>query len=122
MQGMAVSPFGMMDVSVLSEGGMEGLSSSRCRTTFYSLHPPRVRLYSTKTLKPLGTLDYHRKGCQAVTFAQYQHEQPPAVGADGEDIEDEMSAAEKADRRRWLAAGSQDSRVSVWSLISFEKP
>lgn len=78
-------------------------------------------MYSTKTLKPLGTLDYHKKGCQAVAFARYQHEHPSSVVDDDEDVEDDMSAAEKADRRRWLAVGSQDSRVSVWSLISFEK-
>lgn len=81
----------------------------------------RVRLYSTKTLKPLGTLEYHKKGCQAVAFAHYQYEEPPQVVGDDDDQEDEMSEDERADRRRWLAVGNQDSRVSVWSLISFEK-
>ena len=79
----------------------------------------RVRLYSTKTLKPLGTLDYHKKSCLAVTFAR-------ALDAfsqtrSDEDSEDEMTEAEKDARSRWLAAGSQDHRVSIWQLISFEK-
>ncbi|KIP11199.1 hypothetical protein PHLGIDRAFT_100170 [Phlebiopsis gigantea 11061_1 CR5-6] len=78
----------------------------------------RVRLYSTKTLKALGTLEYHKKSCQAIAFAWYEHERSGPMEVD-EDVEEEMS--ERADRRRWLAAGSQDNRVSLWSLISFEK-
>lgn len=80
----------------------------------------RIRLYSTKTLKPLGTLEYHKKSCQAVAFARYEHEHSGPM-EDDEDVEEEMSDAERANRRRWLAAGSQDNRVSVWSLISFER-
>ncbi|EKM58244.1 uncharacterized protein PHACADRAFT_182611 [Phanerochaete carnosa HHB-10118-sp] len=79
----------------------------------------KIRLYSTKILKPLGTLDYHKKSCQAVTFARYQHEQP--IPTDDADEEEGFSEDEKAGRRRWFAVGSQDNRVSVWSLISFEK-
>ena len=79
----------------------------------------RVRLYSTKTLKPLGTLEYHKKSCQAVAFARYEHELLRPVD-DGEDDE-EITKEERAERRRWLAAGSQDNRVSLWSLISFER-
>lgn len=36
--------------------------------------------------------------------------------------EEEMSVTEKAKRCRWLAAGSQDQRVSIWELINFSKP
>ncbi|KAI0926060.1 hypothetical protein AcV5_008624 [Taiwanofungus camphoratus] len=82
----------------------------------------RIRLYSTKSLKPLGTLDYHKKSCQVVAFArsdplQSEGHTPPADVED--DSEDEMSKEEKADRTRWLVAGGQDHRVSIWSLISF---
>lgn len=93
-----------------------------CRRKFLSLPVDprvcRVRLYSTKTLKALGTLEYHKKSCQAIAFAWYEHERSGPMEVD-EDVEEEMS--ERADRRRWLAAGSQDNRVSLWSLISFEK-
>ena len=91
-----------------------------------SLTPPahpqinRVRLYSTKTLKALGTLEYHKKSCQTVAFARYEHERPGPMEVE-EDAEEEMSEEERADRRRWLAVGSQDNRVSLWSLISFGK-
>lgn len=37
------------------------------------------------------------------------------------DSEDEMSEAEKEERSRWLAVGSQDCRVSLWPLMSFER-
>ena len=75
-----------------------------------------MRLFSTKSLKSLGTLDYHKKSCQAVVFAR--------SGTDiesSDDSEDEMSAEEKLERTRWVVAGSQDNRVSIWPLISFEK-
>ncbi|KAJ7632862.1 WD-40 repeat-containing protein [Roridomyces roridus] len=73
----------------------------------------RIRLYSTKTLRPLGTLRYHKIGCQALEFAR-------SVDSE-EDEDEEMSAAEREARGRWLAAGSKDHRVSLWALISFEK-
>lgn len=37
------------------------------------------------------------------------------------DSEDEMSEVEKEARGRWLAVGSQDNRISLWPLISFER-
>ncbi|KAL6299266.1 WD-40 repeat-containing protein [Sparassis latifolia] len=81
----------------------------------------KVRLFSTKSMKPLGTLDYHKKSCTAVAFARQEPRQGevPLLGVD-EDNEDEMSGEEKAERTRWLAAGGQDNRVSIWGLISFD--
>ncbi|KAI0779107.1 WD-40 repeat-containing protein [Irpex lacteus] len=82
----------------------------------------KVRLYSTKSLKPLGTLDYHKKSSQAVAFARSLCGTiSEAADEEDADSEDEMSQAEKEERSRWLAVGSQDSRVSLWQLISFEK-
>ncbi|KAJ6531705.1 hypothetical protein B0H19DRAFT_966506, partial [Mycena capillaripes] len=81
----------------------------------------RIRLYSTKNLKALGTLRYHKTGCQAVEFARAVD----AVETDAEEDEDEdeeMSAEEREVRGRWLAAGAKDHRVSLWALISFSRP
>jgi len=39
-------------------------------TIFVARPSHRIRLYSTKTFKLLGTLDYHKGGIQAVTFAR----------------------------------------------------
>lgn len=89
--------------------------------------PPRIRLYSTKTLKPLGTLNYHKDGCQTVIFARLMHptafsanvgEEPSIANDDGSD-EDEMNEEEKMARTRWVVGGGKDHRVSMWTLMSF---
>ena len=38
-----------------------------------------------------------------------------------DDDDDEFNFNEKEDRTRWLLGGGKDNRVTVWSLISFEK-
>ncbi|KAI0370398.1 WD-40 repeat-containing protein [Pilatotrama ljubarskyi] len=86
----------------------------------------KVRLYSTRTFKPLGTLTYHKKNCQCVAFTRSQPQAPAsatlAAGAGGEeDDEDDMTEREKAERTRWLVSGGQDSRVAIWSLMNFGK-
>ena len=106
----------------------------------------RVRLYSVKTFKPLGTLDYHKNGIQALAFARNvlstslpsrtqsgegevgsrSGATPALVGegdGTGDDDEDgEFSDAEVETRKRWLAAGGKDGRISVWELMDFAKP
>ncbi|KAJ7274518.1 WD40-repeat-containing domain protein [Mycena haematopus] len=79
----------------------------------------RIRLYSTKNLKPLGTLRYHKSGCQAVEFARSVDADARTAEENGED--EEMTEEELETRGRWLAAGAKDRRVSLWALISFEK-
>lgn len=79
----------------------------------------RIRLYSTKTLKSLGTLAYHKEGCQAVAFACSLREDTAPVESEEDTDEDDMGAVEKEVRSRWLAAGGKDSRVSIWEMISF---
>jgi hypothetical protein len=80
----------------------------------------RVRLYSTKSLKPLGLLEYHKGSCQALAFAHSVPELAREEGDDGElDSEDELGADERAARGRWLASGGKDARVAVWPLMSF---
>ncbi|TEB34631.1 WD40 repeat-like protein [Coprinellus micaceus] len=87
-----------------------------------------VRLYSTKSLKPLGTLRYHKSNCQALAFA---HDKPTKEdlggGADEKieheedsDSDDDTTASDRAAISRWLLAGGKDNRVSVWKLMSFE--
>lgn len=81
----------------------------------------RIRLYSTKTFKPLGTLKYHKSACQCLEFARSMQfkENPDVEEIDSDD--EELSKEEKLDRSRWLIAGGKDNRVSIWSLMSFEK-
>ena len=88
-----------------------------------------VRLYSTKSIKPLGTLRYHKSNCQALAFT---HDTPPtkkvlsgdAVGKvedeEDSDSDDDITTSDKASISRWLLAGGKDNRVSVWTLMSFD--
>lgn len=82
----------------------------------------RIRLYSTRTFKPLGTLKYHKFACQCVEFAR-SGDRSLGIGTRvlADDDDDEFNFHEKEDRTRWLLGGGKDNRVTVWSLISFEK-
>jgi ASTRA-associated protein 1 len=81
----------------------------------------RIRLYSTKSFKPLGILKYHKSACQCLEFARSirVEENPDIEEIDSDD--EEMSNEEKLNRSRWLFAGGKDNRVSVWPLMSFDK-
>lgn len=78
----------------------------------------KIRLYSTKSFKSLGTLVYHREGCFCVAFANdidYATSMPEDPGNPLA-----MTVDEVVQRSRWLAAGSKDSRVTVWNLIDLD--
>ncbi|KAI0710149.1 WD-40 repeat-containing protein [Earliella scabrosa] len=77
----------------------------------------RIRLFSTKSFKPLGTLSYHKKNCQSVAFARYDTQGGSCAHAADDD--DDMTEAEKVERTRWLVSGGQDGRVGIWSLMEF---
>ncbi|KAF8896230.1 WD-40 repeat-containing protein [Infundibulicybe gibba] len=89
----------------------------------------KIRLYATRAFKPLGTLKYHKTGCQALEFARSLDRVPkPDLGVQDdhdrrgdEDEDEEMSAEEKAARARWLVSGGKDGRVAVWALIDFDR-
>lgn len=66
-------------------------------------------------MKPLGTLSYHTKSCKGIAFA---HEIP---SHDEPEDADEMTKEEMELRALWLVGGSEDSRMSLWQLISFNK-
>ena len=67
-------------------------------------------------MKSLGTLEYHKQSCQAVTFAR-RH--TPSVADSSTTTDETDDEEERAERERWLAAGSQDQRVSLWTLMDF---
>ncbi|KAL1730022.1 WD40-repeat-containing domain protein [Schizophyllum commune] len=83
-----------------------------------------IRLYSTKNLKPLGTLRYHKTSVQALVFAHSKrgNESSPSTTpddlAEDSDSDDEGDSAE---RERWLIAGGKDNRLTIWALQSFER-
>ena len=111
------------DGRLCAVGGWDGkyvLSSAKLDNA--DIYSHRIRLYSARTFKALGTLDYHKKNTQALAFAHPVFTIDTATAEDAnEDDYEELTALEKESRSRWLAAGSQDCRVSIWPLISFEK-
>lgn len=92
----------------------------------------RVRLYSTKSFKSLGTLDYHREAAYAVAFAHsiYTSDEVPLdpvkpnKGNHKEDEEDEegWSAEDSQKRARWLVSSGKEGRLAFWELGTFERP
>ncbi|KAK0506524.1 WD-40 repeat-containing protein [Armillaria luteobubalina] len=77
----------------------------------------RIRLYSTKSFKPLGTLKYHKNGCQAVAFARTLS----VYHANEDEDDDGMSRQEMGERSRWLIGGAKDKLITIWSLIAFNR-
>ena len=87
---------------------------------------PRIRLHSTKSLKPLGSLKYHKSACQCVEFPRSiknatKEGQDFESKDDASEDDEEMGSEEKLERSRWLIAGAKDSRISIWPLMSFQK-
>ncbi|KAF4597337.1 ASTRA complex subunit [Pleurotus pulmonarius] len=84
----------------------------------------KIRLYSSKNMKPLGTLSYHKKACQVIEFAHGSENltlDESIVDDEGDEDDDGFGAVEKSARKRWLIGGSEDGRVSIWVLIDFTR-
>lgn len=124
IQEMALLPYGATgEYARLGDGTASQLTGRTCRLNRANLSS-RVRLYSTKTLKLLGTLVHHKQGCQTVTFASHIDRVPLCGDLKEDDYssdEDEITVEEKHARGRWLIAGSTDAKVSIWALMDFEK-
>lgn len=85
----------------------------------------RVRVYSTKTMKELAVLKWHKEGCYSTAFADIS-----PIGNDATPDHDNTtqtvatSALEvikrqrtaKAQRTHWLAAGGKDGKISLWDI------
>ena len=104
----------------------------------------RARIYSTKTLKELAVLKWHKEGVYAVDFSEILDVPPTADHTDtvtcraedagewsehnGEVIDRAQSGASglnRLQRRRdeqirskhWVAVGSKDGKVSLWEVF-----
>lgn len=79
----------------------------------------RVRVYSTKTLKELAVLKWHKEGCYAVGFAKLETEHRTPDETDSSSRRN-MTMSERrvatAKAKHWLAAGSKDGKVSLWDI------
>jgi hypothetical protein len=92
----------------------------------------RVRVYSTKTLKELAVLKWHKEGCYAVAFATVhasdQESKEDSATENGQDLSTTamvkptttMSVRDKRSHDvaaiHWLAAGSKDGKISLWDI------
>ncbi|EIM90838.1 WD40 repeat-like protein [Stereum hirsutum FP-91666 SS1] len=86
----------------------------------------KIRLYSTKSFKPLGTLRYHKDSVQALawahsptTKAQTRTQTKTRKQTQAREDEDEIDEGEKEKRGRWLISGGKDGRVAIWELMDF---
>ncbi|KAG9050939.1 ASTRA complex subunit [Tulasnella sp. UAMH 9824] len=79
----------------------------------------KIRLYSTKSFKSLGSLDYHKGVLQSVAFAHPESTTPSPSSGDEDD--DELGPEDKEKRTRWLISAGVDKRVAIWELMDFTK-
>jgi WD40 repeat protein len=91
----------------------------------------RIRVYSSKTMKELAVLKWHKDGCYAVTFGDASLGSSSNPGPDIQNEKKESVAAEQRDyslatvhqqrnlkvqQTHWLAAGSKDGKISLWDI------
>ncbi|KAJ5091905.1 hypothetical protein NUU61_006775 [Penicillium alfredii] len=101
----------------------------------------RVRVYSSKTMKELAVLKWHKDGCYAVAFGGIEKDPSPvssslgrvepstqetAQHTSGEQVPStthDYSLAtihhqrnQKIQQTHWLAAGSKDGKISLWDI------
>lgn len=83
----------------------------------------RARVYSTKTMKELAVLKWHKEGCYAIAFAKITcSNSEPTVDNSGEQAVTRQSLnvshnrIEKAKSTHWLACGSKDGKISLWDV------
>lgn len=89
----------------------------------------RVRVYSTKTMRELAVLKWHKQGCYALAFADLSVSVSGngSSQSDGHASDDLQVAAQpymtveqkrnvKVQNTHWLAAGAKDGKVSLWDI------
>ncbi|XP_044717453.1 ASTRA-associated protein 1 [Hirsutella rhossiliensis] len=90
----------------------------------------KIRVYSSKTLKELAVLQWHKVGAYAVAFADVAQNLSagpsmdkvagPSVGSNGLVGTASVSVRERRIRQarttHWIVAGAKDGKVSLWDL------
>lgn len=87
----------------------------------------RVRIYSTKTLKEVAVLKWHKEGVYAVGFSEILEAEDIRYGSEegcGEVVRRETGLGklqrqreEKMQIKHWVAAGAKDGKVSIWEVF-----
>lgn len=92
----------------------------------------RVRIYSTKTLKEVAVLKWHKEGIYAVAFGKMLVAEALERGTkdsgggeeSGEVVKRETGLGrlqrqreEKMQMKHWVAAGAKDGKISLWEIF-----
>jgi WD40 repeat protein len=80
----------------------------------------RIRIYSSKTLKEVAVLKWHKEGVYAVAFAEILTEKDLAA----QDAKPDKRVVGRGQEREaetkikhWVAAGAKDGKVSLWEIF-----
>ena len=89
----------------------------------------RIRVYSTKTLKEVAVLKWHKEGVFAVAFGSVGDEPEESGSGENEKASKATSMlqtiglgclqkqrAEQLQKKHWIAAGAKDGKVSLWEI------
>lgn len=76
----------------------------------------KIRVYSSKSLKELAVLKWHKEGCYSVAFALIQEEHDDGTEQQIANQSVALTREKKVQNTHWLAAGSKDGKVSLWDI------
>lgn len=87
----------------------------------------RCRVYSSKTLREVAVLKWHKEGVYALGFAEVRDGEGKKGGGSGEEsgtsvvkTTGAMSVAQKrikqATETHWIAVGGKDGKISLWDI------
>jgi WD40 repeat protein len=90
----------------------------------------RIRIYSTKTLKEVAVMKWHKQGVYAVDFAEIlepgslRRRDEAANEAEGEVVRGKTGLGrlqrqreEQLQLKHWVVAGAKDGKVSLWEVF-----
>ena len=128
--------FKPIKIAATRHSGQQGLS---CRSDGRLLATAgwdaAVRVYSSKTLKELAVLKWHKEGCYATAFASVGAPLRCASDTETKIRETEMNGSVEilrqdppslsiqqkrdhtAQSTHWVAVGSKDGKVSLWDMF-----
>jgi WD40 repeat protein len=76
----------------------------------------RIRVYSTKTLKEVAVLKWHKEGVYSVAFGEILTQEELGHG-DGATNKRQRERDEQTKLKHWVAAGAKDGKVSLWEVF-----
>ena len=127
--------FKPIKISATKHSGQQGMSYRSDGRIFATAGwDSATRVYSSKTLKEVAVLKWHKEGCYATAFAAIKiaskdnnSEDPQGERSADDNAMDTLVAGstmssvqqrrdEVARSTHWLAAGSKDGKVSLWDI------